>query len=175
MLTLSLPTVDMWDQSNERFIVAGDYGTYQFEHNLKAIAEWESIWKIPFLDDNDKTIEMTRHYAALMCTKTISPDWIDDGALMKIAEYINEDKSATTIKSDGKSNNKIITSEVLYGYMSEAQIPFDTDTWHLSRLLKLIEVVGNLRTPPKKMSQTEIMEQNKRLNEERRRKFKTKG
>lgn len=175
MLTLALPTVDMWDQTNERFIVKGDYGTYQFEHNLKAIAEWESVWKIPFLDDSEKTVDMMKHYAAVMCTQPISPDWIDGQALLRIANYINENKSATTVRNDGSSNKKIITSEVLYGYMSEAQIPFEADTWHLSRLIKLIDVVGSLRNPPKKMSQSEIMEQNRKINEERRRKFKTKG
>lgn len=177
MLTLELPMVgdELFNNELQQFMLPGDLGTFQFEHSLKTVAEWESVWLKPFLTSEPKSFEELRDYYRCMCLQDL-PDIALTPVLMEtLNNYLGATLSATKVNNDNSSGHKIITSEVIYGLMVEGGIPFETENWHLSRLLKLIEVVGAQRTPPKKMSNQEILEQNKKINEERRRKFNTKG
>lgn len=175
MITIDIPDKKIIDpQSSQEVFVPG--GRFKFEHSLKAIAKWESKWHEPFLVNGEKTFEQTVDYILCMCDdENLTVANLTNDVLKELIEYIQDKHSATTIKEDSMPKSKIITSEVLYSYLAVAQIPFDTEDWNLDRLLLLVGAVSALHTPPKKMTQREIMEQNRKLNAQRKKELGTKG
>ena len=96
----------------------------------------------------------------------------------RIIDYIDEKRTATWFSDmDDKKNTKseIITSERIYFWMIQYHIPHEYEKWHLSRLLTLIEICNRENTPPKKMSQAEIIARNKALNAERKARLHSRG
>ena len=85
--------------------------------------------------------------------------------------------TATTVRErkSTKINNEIVTSELIYHWMIELQIPFECQKWHLNRLVTLIKVRGVKTAKPKKMSKGEIMRKNAELNAARRKKLNSRG
>ena len=59
--------------------------------------------------------------------------------------------------------------------MVALQIPFECQKWHLNRLLTLIKVCNLRNEPPKKMTMSEVMARNAKLNAERRARLHSKG
>jgi hypothetical protein len=72
-------------------------------------------------------------------------------------------------------NRQVVTSELIYFWMAQYNIPFECQKWHLSRLMTLIRIASIKNAPEKKMSQRAIMSQNKSLNAARRKAMHTKG
>ena len=68
-----------------------------------------------------------------------------------------------------------ITNEVIYAQMCAAEIDWQAQHWHFSRLNKLLQVIAEMRKDKKPMSRTEILKQNAELNKRRREEAKTKG
>ena len=96
----------------------------------------------------------------------------------EIYEYVNDSMTATRIVSNKKGRHQSPeqpTSELIYYWMIQCEIPFECQKWHLSRLLKLIEVCNAKSEPPQKMSRSSILKQNAALNAARRKKYNTKG
>lgn len=175
MLTLYLGKQELFNNETQEFSYT-EGRAYHFEHSLRAISKWETKHKTPFLVDGQKTSEQTLDYIRCMCTDdSFEISLLNEEAIKKINAYILEGHTATTIKNMGANSGKIITSEVLYSYLSICDIPFDTDEWNIDRLLMVIASVSALKSPPKKMSRAEIYEQNKRLNAERRKEMNSKG
>ena len=85
--------------------------------------------------------------------------------------------TATTFakRQRGRSNNEIVTAEIIYYWMISHQIPFECQKWHLNRLMTLINVCNAKNGPQKKMSQKEIFAQNRALNAARRKKTHSRG
>lgn len=73
-----------------------------------------------------------------------------------------------------KSSSKQITSELIYYWMVQAQIPFDAEKWHLNRLMTLIRIYS-VENDPKKMSKKDIYKSNRAINEARKAKYHSKG
>ena len=84
--------------------------------------------------------------------------------------------ATTFIDSDSKTiNGEKITSELIYYWMIALNIPFECRKWHLNQLITLIKVINVKNNPPKKRSRKEILAQNAKFNEERKKKYNTKG
>ena len=176
------PDKTMWDPKKEEFYdVKGTKAIdLELEHSLISISKWESKWHVPFISKEGHTEEQTLHYIKCMTINKNVPDSVYDHLTSKdvqeISDYINNPMTATTVNNvGGKKSNDIITSELIYYWMTALQIPFECEKWHLNRLLKLVEVCNAKNQPPKKMSKNEIMERNRALNEARRAKYHTKG
>ena len=116
-----------------------------------------------------------------MClTKNVDPNVfyaLSGDDIKKIADYISNPMTATTFKKrDEKKSREMITSELIYFWMTNFNIPFEPcQKWHLNRLLTLIEIASIKNQPPKKMGKREAARERSALNASRRAKYNTRG
>ena len=185
-IKIHIPKQEIFDEEQNIFLnTKCDYDLI-LEHSLISISKWESKWHKPYLKDETKTTEQAFDYIRCM---TVSPSDVEESVyklipqseLKKITDYINDSMTATKVpktKNSKVSKPEILTSELMYYYMFEAGIPKDCEKWHINRLLTLITVYGFKREqadPNKKVSRSELIARNKRINEQNRRRFHTKG
>lgn len=179
MFEITIPESDYYDEAQERFVTSKRQ-TLKLEHSLVSLSKWESKWKKPFLSDKPKTWEETIDYVRCMTiTQNVNPDSyyaIDEFDLKKIQEYIDDSMTATWFRKDSnRPSRRIITSEVIYSQMITLGIPVDFEKWHLNRLMTLIRVCSEENAPKKKMGKKEILQQNRALNNARRKQHHTRG
>ena len=185
MLELVLKEHEQWDEENEVFINTKKQ-TLLLEHSLVSISKWEAKWKKPFLEQHNKDMPREELIDYIKCM-TITPNVdqevyynLSKSDFNKIIEYINDPMTATWFREDDKKgrSSQAITSELIYFWMISFQIPFECQKWHLNRLMTLIRICNENRddgSNQKKMSQREIMNRNRKLNEARKRKYNTHG
>lgn len=180
MLRITVPAVELWDESKNEFVSTKEQ-TLQLEHSLVSISKWESKWCKAFLSKQDKTYEETVHYIKCMTlTQNVKPEVYDrltQENINQINEYIQAPMTATYFSKDSsmKPNRETVTAEVIYYWMISYNIPVEFQKWHLNRLLALIRVCSIKNRPPKKRSAKEIMNRNAALNAARRKRLNTKG
>ena len=145
MLTIDVPKRELFNQiTNEFFVIEPIH--LKMEHSLRSIAEWESKWHIPYVNDNEdepKTEEQVLDYFRCM---TINPQKdvnvyrnLRACDLKKIAEYIDDPSTAKVFrkkKKTGKQTGGTMTAENYYFLMVHYGIPFDCDKWHFNRKWK---------------------------------------
>ena len=178
--SITIPKIDLFnDETNEFSEIEPQ--TIRIEHSLVSLSKWERKWKKPFLSNTPKTDKELRDYIRCMTlTQNVDDriyDYMPQSTINEIIKYMEDPMTATTVKQNGpkRPNQKIITSEVIYGWMIVLGIPIEFQKWHLNTLLTLIEVVNDLNAPPKKMGTAATMSQNRALNEARRKAFGSKG
>lgn len=180
MLAITIPEQDQWDERKEVFVKTPKIELH-LEHSLISISKWEAKWHKPFLGNQKKTTEETVDYIRCMCLTPNVPVNVfyalTEDNVKAINDYISDPMTATTITDDpnAKKNREIMTSEVIYSWMISLNIPPEYAKWHLNRLIMLIRVCNKHNTPPKKMSNNEILSRNRSLNEARRAALHSKG
>ena len=190
MLRVEIPEQkDIFDESTQMFLPETKKTVLNLEHSLIAISKWESKWKVPYLDPNiKKSHEMEIDYIKCM---TINNNLIDPNIYnvipmpiyKQILAYIADPMTATQFKSTNNvkkrgssiTGEKIITSELLYYYMIANNIPSEYEKWHISRLMVLIRICGIKNGPVKKRSKQEIISENDKINDERRKRLHSTG
>lgn len=187
MLELLIKGGELFNSSTNEFIQVQPV-KLQLEHSLISISKWEAKWKKPF-NETDKTKQKTTeefldYIRCMTINKNIDPliyMSLSNDELEKIIEYIDDSMTATWFSEitensvSFSSRREIITSELIYYYMIKAGIPLECEKWHFNRLLTLIRVFGIKDGGEKKMTKRQILNQNKTLNEQRKKKFGTKG
>lgn len=179
LLQITIPKGEYWDEVHERFFYTKEV-TLRLEHSLISISKWESKWCVPFNSTN-KTGEQAIDYVRCMCLNSdVDPEVftrLTKDNIREINDYIGAPMTATTITSrtQPKRSNEIVTSELIYYWMIEFNIPIQFEKWHFNRLMTLIRVCSEKAQAPKKMNRREIMAQNKALNAARRAKLHSKG
>lgn len=179
VLTIDLGTLEYYDSEANEFIEK-EIGTVRFEYSLKAVYDWEFKWRKPFLKGEYTDEELLDFY------KTMALDPIDDDAFTeevarKLSEYIGDPSTATTFSSYGDGDNNVIarqknyTSEEIYALMTHTSLPLEFENRNLNRLLVILRIILSYNSPPKKMTQEDIIKQNRELNRQRREQLKTKG
>ena len=129
----------------------------------------------------EKTPEETLDYIRCMVLDPdVDPsvfDHLTRENILDVNAYIESPMTATTFSKDKNSapNREIVTSELIYYWMTALQIPFECQYWHLNRLLTLVKVCSIKNAPEKKMSKRDVMSRNAALNAARRKQFNTKG
>lgn len=179
MLELTIPRRTFFNESTSEFMEFNET-KLKLEHSLISISKWESKIKKPFLSDKKHTKSDMIYYIECM---SLNPDvdpmvykTIPDDIYAVITAYIEDSMTATTINDNSSGgNNDVITAEIIYYWMIELGIPFECQKWHFNRLMTLIRVCGIKKGPQKKMSKREILEQNRRLNEARKKQHHTRG
>ena len=179
MLNVVIPARELFDERTQEFIASKQY-ELRLEHSLVSLSKWESRWCKPFLTQGDKTTEETIDYIRCMTiTQNVDPiayKLIPKNVMDQITDYIGSPMTATKISNVDKTTSKeIITAEIVYYWMISFNIPFECQTWHLNRLLTLINVCSLKNQKPKKMSRKEAVAKQRALNEARKSKFNTPG
>lgn len=171
---------EYYDEVKEEFVYP-EVVMLQLEHSLVSISKWESKWHKPFLTNNSKTEEETLDYIKCMTVTEHVPDevyaFLNRDNVNRINNYIQDSMTATTFsnRQGGKANKEIVTSELIYYWMIALGIPQEYQYWHLNRLLTLIKICNVKNSPPKKRSQSDIMNEYEALNRARREALKSKG
>ena len=180
MLKITIPSNEMFDERNQKFISVREV-SLDLEHSLVSLSKWESKFQKPFLGKDTKTTDEILHYIKCMVVSEnfdeVSLQFLTADNLTEINNYIESKQSATTFNdlSQQKGRSEIITSELIYYWMVAFNIPFVCETWHLNRLLTLIRICNVKNSKPKKMSKAEIAQRNKMLNDERRARLGSSG
>ena len=174
MLEIHVKGKEIFEESTYEFSTVKDT-TLKLEHSLVSVSRWEEKYKKPFLTEQSKTREETIFYIKCMTINNNVDDdiynLITDDHIAEVNEYIADQKTATWFtdySNDDSSNGEQVTSELIYYWMTINRIPFETQKWHLSRLMALIKICNIKNSPPKKMSERETLERYKQINEKRR-------
>lgn len=155
----------------------------RLEHSLVSLSKWESIHEKAFFLSGKEThtSEEMLSYIRQMVLNEIPPedflDRLSTDDYGKINEYINSKQSATWFREEpgNAKSREVITSELIYYWLIQFQIPFSCENWHLNRLMTLIKICGIKQTKPKKMSREAMQQQYRDLNAKRRAQLGTNG
>ena len=181
MLKIVIPAAEGWDDTKEEFVETKKEVVLTLEHSIVSLSKWESKWHKPFLSKEEKTSEEILDYIKCMTlTQNVDDEVynrLTGDNIRTIQEYISDSHTATVIydNPNAPKSREIITSELVYYWMVALQIPFECQKWHLNRLLTLIRVCNIKNTPPKKMSQSQILSRNADLNKARRQRLHSTG
>lgn len=186
MLQINVVMSEEFDESTQEFLT--ETWTLTLEHSLVSLSKWESEYEKPFLSSEEKTVEEIMRYITMMDLSSETPPEvysnISNEQYLEINRYINAKRTATWFNEFGPKNKKssqVVTSELIYYWLTSYEIPWEAQYWHLSRLFTLIKVFGAERsqhdkTNKKSRAETEsLAAQRRRLNEERRKKLGTSG
>lgn len=153
-----------FDRNKEEFVYIPDQ-TLILEHCLLSIARWESKWKKSFItsfNGKNKQIPLVEIFSYFQCM--VMNDDFDENFIYcltreqqeEIFKYMSSEQTATIITHEENTkprSNEILTSELIYYYMSQVPLPFELcERWHFSRLMKTLEIAGIKSQPEKKMS-----------------------
>jgi len=178
MLNITIPATEQYDPVDEVFHNTKET-QLTLEHSLVSISKWESRWCKPFLGTKKNDEETLDYIRCMTITKNVDPIiyiCLSSDVIDQVNRYINLPMTATWFaKQDGPPSKEIITSELIYYWMTAFNIAYDCHTWHLNRLLTLIRVCNVKTNPPKKMSRQELIDRNRSLNEQRKNAANTKG
>ena len=179
MLEITIPAGEMFDESTSEFIECPGK-TIKLEHSLVSVSKWESIYHKPFLMRGEKTPEeMLTYIKCMTVTQNVDDrvySFLSSENFDKIGKYIENPMTATKVPKHGNGSSKeIVTSELIYYWMTAYNIPSEYQKWHLNRLMALIEICAFKSAPQKKMSKSQILSRNRSLNAARRAKYNTRG
>lgn len=192
MLVIKIPASECYNNETNEFVNISEY-TLHMEHSLVSISKWEAEFEKPFLDETtERTAEETLSYIKYMTLEQNIPDIVyktlSTENLKKINAYIEKKMTATWFREDNNkkpSKNRgpfrrgeVITSELIYFWMIELNVPVDFQKWHINRLLTLIRVCNEKHKEANgdnKMSKRDVIARNKALNAQRRARLKTRG
>lgn len=172
MLELSVGKKRLYDEKSGKIItVPGE--SLKLEHSLVSISAWESKWHKPFLTNEKKTVEETLDYIKCMTLNQVSDDIytkLTKADVEEIVEYMKNSMTATWFSKNNKEkpNNEIITSEIIYYWMTASQINLECQYWHINRLLTLIRVISLKNQKEEKMSKKDLYAHHAALNKARR-------
>ena len=177
-LTLELPGEERFDEESSTFISMPPCALH-LTHSLYSVSKWESVYKRSFLDSPPNTPEETMYYVECMSEEPLPGDFmrrLDRNIQVKIAEYIADGASAThLLDPPARGGPKdSMTSELIYWYMSQFNIPYECDKWNLNRLLTLIKLSA-AKQGGSNASASATAAQRAAMNKARRARYNSKG
>lgn len=184
MLRFDFEGGEWFNESDMTFLYTSECHV-ELEHSLLSLSKWESKWKLPFLSTYaTQCCTKDQMYSYFHCMELVpcgEINWtrnLSNADVQKIMKYITEDQTATTFHnygSDKAFSREIITSELIYYWMSSLNIPYSCETWHFSRLLTLIRVASIKGQPGKMMPKKNVRRMYAEINAKRRQQYGTKG
>lgn len=179
MLKLLVFQKEGWDETKQEFVGVDPF-ELEMEHSLASVSKWESIFEKPFLVPDEKTPEeVLAYFECMNLTPDVPPEvfkQISDENVKEINTYMNSKQHATWFNDEGaERSNEIVTSEIIYYWMSALQIDWQAQYWHINKLLALVRVANMKNQPPKKMTPAERAARNRDLNARRKAQLGTRG
>jgi hypothetical protein len=180
MLTLHVAGVESFDDNSQEFTSKGEV-VLELEHSLVSLSKWESIHEKPFLGKEAKTPqEIVSYVKCMLLSDDIAPEVFDQLNIKhfdEISEHIDAKKSATWFSDQPGTpkSREVITSELIYYWMTVFNIPFECERWHLNRLFTLIRICNVKQSKPEKMSRADVAQRNRELNAMRKQQLGTSG
>jgi hypothetical protein len=180
MLTITVPGDEVYDESTGLLSTVNDVHL-ELEHSLVSLSKWEQMYEKSFLGSTEKSDEEVFGYIHCM---VVTPDYPADllnkltkDNLEEINTYINAKMTATVFHDPpgAPKTREVITSELVYYWMTVFNIPFECENWHLNRLFTLIRICNVKQQKPKKMNSAEAARQRAELNASRRAQYGTSG
>lgn len=178
MLEITVEPITMFNQETQEFVAVGPKKPVKLhlEHSLISLSKWEEQTRRKFFSKEECPQTKEDYLFYIKCMSLDGPikddilTAITNSQLIEIINYIQSDRSATTIKNNRstKHSSEILTSELLYYYLAVFHLPFSAEKWHLSRLLKLIAIANAKENPGKKIPKKQILMDNSKLNKARR-------
>lgn len=152
---IHVPEREFWLEDKEEFLHF-DACDIVIEHSLVSVSKWESKYHKPYLSSK-KSTEETLDYIRMMILNDVelSDEYLASlpkETIKEIADYINNPMTATTFSDSEDSSSKyskpeIITSELIYYWMTAQNIPFECENWHINRLITLVKVCAIKNQP----------------------------
>jgi hypothetical protein len=181
VLTITIQGDELWDDEAEKFTYT-DSTVLQFEHSLVSLSKWEAEFHKLFLVPDKKTEdEMFGYVRAMLVTPDVPLKVLESMSVeqvKQIDDYINDPMTGTIVSNlpQNKSrSSERISSELIYFWMSQYQIPIECENWHLNRLFTLIKIHHAKTQKPQKMSKNARAQQMAELNAQRKAQMGTKG
>ena len=181
MITIKITGGPLWNEKDEEFVNIPP-AVVHMEHSLRSISKWEARYTKPFLGRKLSPGEML-YYCYCMCVDDgVSPlifYSLSKSQLEAVQEYVNMSMTATWFSEDKETKpvrrKEIITSELVYFWMSSYGIDWQAQDWHFNRLMTLIRVCSEKSKPPKKVPKGKNLAQRRALNAARRKRLNTTG
>lgn len=173
MLTLEVVLSENYNEETQEF-VANDKIVLEMEHSLASISKWESIWEKAFLGKREKTSAETLSYIECMIMSPEVPENIihrlTESNVKTIIDYINARQSATWIQEREQTTKSkdVVTSELMYFWMSSFNLDVSSEHWHLNRFLNLVKIASEKNSPKKQKMTRQSAQSRARLNQQRR-------
>jgi hypothetical protein len=180
MLELKIPEKEYFDERTNKFFIVPS-GILTLEHSLQSISRWEACYKKAFLTNRRKSKEEYYAYFQFMDTGSSTKSAfanISHTEELAIVNYMDDPMTAVYIPEPRAGGARdVVVSELIYYWMTEFNIPFECDTWHLNRLLALINVCSRKKSPKKNQNTSvrEALASNAALNKKRREELGTSG
>lgn len=180
MLSIVVGATEAFDETTQEFITQGGI-ELQLEHSLLSLSKWESKHEKPFLGKTEKSRDEILDYVRCMLLPINPPgdflEKLSQEHFDEINAYLDRKMTATWFSEQpgAPRSREVITSELIYYWMTVFHIPFECETWHLNRLFTLIRICNVKQAKPNKMSRAEIAKRNRELNAQRRAQMGTSG
>lgn len=188
-LKIVVPERQLFNEADETIIRTPET-TLILEHSLISLSRWEMKWKEPFLSkveqrpgEKEFTREQLLYYYKCMTmnTKEVDPNVyaaLGEKEQTEILDYMKDPMTAATItdhKRGGRGNRGFyISSETIYSWMIDLEIPMECEKWHLNRLMALIKY-RSADQDSDKMPRNEVRQLYRDLNRQRRASHHTRG
>ena len=180
MLTIKVGGTESFDEGTQQFVITGGQDL-DLEHSLVSLSKWESIHEKPFLGKEEKSPEEVISYVKCMAVDPKSPEELfhklSEENFKQINDYVDSKMTATWFSEQPgePKSREVITSELVYYWMTGYNIPWEAQHWHLNRLFTLIRIFSIKAEKPKKMSRAEIARRTRELNAQRKAQLGTTG
>lgn len=185
MLTIKVGGTKSFDDSTQTFVEVGG-SEIQLEHSLISLSKWESEFEKPFLGKDVKSSEEILAYIQYMIVSENPPeDFLNNLSkenLEVINTYIERKMTATWFsetRSKTRKTSEVITSELVYYWMTLFHIDFQCQYWHLNRLFTLIRICNEKQDQSNnkktRKERQEMIAHRRAMNEQRKAQLGTTG
>lgn len=170
MITINVKDREIYlDDKDEFHEIKG--GEFHLEHSLHSITKWETKYLKPFVTSDKSTEELLDYFSMMNLDETtyLDPLGLDQNQVQQIVAYIEKPKTAQTFKEDessakGGGMKEIVTSDLVYYWMSALQLPFECQYWNFDRLIALVRLASIKNAPEKKETKAEALKRTRQTN-----------